>query len=209
MRKIKIIRKIRRDLLRKIIKLDHRGVALLIIIMVLAFMLTIGLAVVTVTSTGPKVAANIRLQEQAFNAAEAGFDASWVAIEDLFANETWVSFEDSYIREPAGIDIPLDPNYFRRKTDIEILAMLDPDGDGTPDVENVLFFKQPYFRNPGGDLYPDFTYTAFLIDDEAGGGLADPQDALLVCIGTAGQGTNMTTARIEVELAVEIQGGGN
>ncbi len=205
----KIIKKNQKSTLNEIIRHKRRGVALLIIIMVLAFMLTIGLAVVTVTSTGPKVAGNIRAQEQAFNASEAGFDASWIAIEDLFANETWISFEGNYLKEPTGIDIPLDPNYFRKKTDLELLSMLDPDGDGIPDVEKVLFFKQPYFRAPDGTLDPNYTYTTFLIDDEAGGGTPDPQDALLVCIGVIGQGANLATARIEVELAVEIQGGGN
>lgn len=178
------------------------------VIVVLAFLLSIGITLITITSTGPKVSANIRSQDQAFNAAEAGFDAAWLAIEDNFANETWVSFEGHYLRDPMGIDLPQDDNYFRKKTDLEILTMLDPNNDGQPDVDNVLFFKQPYIRRDDGSFDPNYTYTVFLIDDEAGGGVADPTDVLLVCIGVIGQGANLTTARIEVELAVELQTGG-
>jgi hypothetical protein len=192
----------------EIIRNSREGVGLLIVILVLAFMLTAGLAVIAVTSAGPEVAGNIRAQEQAFNAAEAGFDAAWVAVEDFFANEEWVSFEDGYLREPYGIDIPQDSNYFRRNTDLELLALLDSDGDGTPDVGKVLFFKEP-LRRPDGTQDPDFTYTAFLIDDRAVGGVTNPLEALLVCIGVFGKGANLSTARIEVELAVETQGGGN
>lgn len=186
----------------------RKGTGLIVIIVVLAFLLSIGITLITITSTGPKVSANIRAQDQAFNAAEAGFDAAWLAIEDQFANESWLSFEGHYLRDPTGIDLPQDDNYFRKKTDLEILNMLDPNNDGVPDVDNVLFFKQPYIRRADGTYDPNYTYTVFLIDDEAGGGVADPTDALLVCIGVIGQGANLSTARIEVELAVELQTGG-
>ena len=62
------------------VKGKERGVSLIIVILVMAFMLTVGIALVTITSTGPAVAGNIRLQDQAFNAAEAGFDAAWTSI---------------------------------------------------------------------------------------------------------------------------------
>ncbi|HHF43073.1 MAG: hypothetical protein DRJ11_11195 [Candidatus Aminicenantes bacterium] len=187
---------------------SRKGTGLIVIIIVIAFLLSIGVTLITITSTGPKVSANIRSQDQAFNAAEAGFDAAWLAIEDNFANEAWISFEGHYLREPTGIDLPQDDNYFRKKTDLEILNMLDPNNDGQPDVSNVLFFKQPYIRRADDTYDPNYTYTVFLIDDEAGGGAADPTDALLVCIGVIGQGANLSTARIEIELAVELQTGG-
>lgn len=186
---------------------NRRGTGLIVVIIVLAFLLSIGVTLITITSTGPKVSANIRAQDQAFNAAEAGFDAAWIAIESNFSNEAWTSFEEHYLREPTGIDLPQDGNYFRKKTDLEILNMLDQDNDGQADVDNVLFFKQPYIRRADGSFDPNYTYTVFLIDDEAGGGVADPTDAILVCIGVIGQGANLATARIEVELAVELQTG--
>lgn len=188
--------------------MKRKGTGLIVVIVVLAFLLSIGITLITITSTGPKVSANIRAQDQAFNAAEAGFDAAWLAIEDYFANESWISFEGHYLRDPTGIDLPQDDNYFRKKTDLEILNMLDPNNDGQPDVDNVLFFKQPYIRRADDTYDPNYTYTVFLIDDEAGGGNADPTDALLVCIGVTGQGANLSTARIEIELAVELQTGG-
>ncbi|MFQ6108970.1 MAG: PilX N-terminal domain-containing pilus assembly protein [Candidatus Aminicenantales bacterium] len=184
----------------------ERGAALIIVILVLAFLLAIGVVLLTVTGTGPKVAGNIRTQHQAFNAAEAGFDASWLAIENLFVNEAWTSFDGHYLRDPYGIDLPTDNNYFRKLTDSELLNLLDPDGDGNCDYDNVLFFQQPYHVDENGDLDTRYMYTAFLIDDEAGGGSADPGDALLVCIGVFTLGSNVTTSRLEVGLAIELPG---
>ncbi len=186
---------------------SSQGTGLIVVILVLAFLLSIGITLITITSTGPQVSANIRSQDQALNAAEAGFDAAWIAIESNFADEGWTSFEEHYLREPTGIDLPQDESYFRKKTDLEILSMLDQDNDGQADIANVLFFKQPFIRRDDGSFDPNYTYTVFLIDDEAGGGVADPTDALLVCIGVIGQGANLATARIEVELAVELQTG--
>lgn len=187
-------------------KEPEKGAALIVVILVLAFMLTIGMVLLTVTSTGPKVAANIRTQQQAFNAAEAGFDTSWLAIEDLFVSEAWTSFDGHYLREPYGIDLPQEAGYFRKLTDLELLNLLDSDDDGTCDYENVIFFKQLYHTDENGDLDTRYTYTAFLIDDEAGGGTADPGDALLICIGIFDQGSNVTTSRLEVGLAIELPG---
>jgi len=184
-----------------------QGTGLIVVIIVLAFLLSIGITLITITSTGPKISANIRSQNQAFNAAEAGFDATWISIENNFANESWTSFDGHYLRQPTGIDLPRDENYFRKKTDLEILNMLDQDNDGQADVDNVLFFKQPFIRQADGSFDPNYTYTVFLIDDESGGGVVDPTDALLVCIGVTGQGANLATARLEVELAVELQTG--
>ncbi len=182
---------------------QKEGSGLIIVILVMAFMVTVGIALITVTGTGSRVAGNVRSQQEAFNAAEAGFDAAWVAVENQFLNGSWASFEGNTLVDPTGIDIPLDVNYFRKLTDQQVFDLLDTDGNGTPDYGNIIFFKQEYVPLSGGGTDIRYTYTAFLIDDEAGGGTPDPLDALLVCIGTAGTGSSMTTSRIEVELAVQ------
>jgi hypothetical protein len=187
----------------------EKGVGLIVVIMILAFMLSVGLVLIKTTTTGKKVSANIRYQHQAFNAAEAGFDATKIAIEGFFIDSTWINFDGWTLTEPDNIDLPtlsdnsINPNYFRCLTDIQILNKLDANGDGSPDYPNVLFFKWPYILDESGDLDPRFTYTAFLIDDEASGGTPGPNDVLMVCIGTAGTGRNMTTSRLEIEIAIE------
>lgn len=181
----------------------EKGAGLIVVILVMAFLVSVGIALITVTGTGSRVAANVRAQQEAFNAAEAGFDAAWIAVEDQFLNAAWTSFEGNTLVDPTGIDIPLDVNYFRKLTDQEVFDLLDADGDGTPDYGNIIFFKQEYVPLSGGGTDPRYTYTAFLIDDEAGGGTPEPFDVLLVCIGTAGTGSSMTTSRIEAELAIQ------
>jgi hypothetical protein len=184
----------------------ERGMGLIVVILVLAFMLTVGILLVTITSTGSKVTGNIRWQEQAFNAAEAGFDSAYLAIEDFFAGASWTSFDGHYLIDPNGIDIPIDDLYFRKKTDAEIFDMLDPTGDGIPDYDNVIFYKTPYIPDGLGGFDNRYTYTVFLIDDEKGGGLADPGDALLICIGAVQLGDTLITSRVEVELVIELPG---
>ena len=183
-----------------------KGMGLIVVILVLAFMLTVGILLVTITGTGSKVTGNIRWQEQAFNAAEAGFDSAYLAIEDFFAGESWTSFDGHYLIDPAGIDIPLDDFYFRKKTDAEILALLDPTGDGVPDYDNVIFYKTPYIPDGAGGFDNRYTYTVFIIDDERGGGAPDPGDALLICIGAVQLGDSLITSRVEVELVIELAG---
>jgi len=183
---------------------QERGSGLIVVILVMAFLVTVGIAVITVTGVGSRVAGNIRAQHHAFNAAEAGFDAAWIAIEDFFLGEAWTSFDGHYLVDPTGIDLPLDVSYFRKLTDLELLTLLDSNDDGTPDYNNIIFFKQEFIPAQGGGTDPRYTYTAFLIDDERGGGTSDPGDALLVCIGTAGTGQTMSTSRLEVVLAVEL-----
>ena len=184
---------------------SEKGMALIIVVIVLAFLQVIGLVLLQVTGTGPKVAGNIRTQQQALNAAEAGFDVAWTNIEEYFSIGDWAHFDGHYVIEPAGIDDPQSDNYFRRLTDLEILNLMDPDWDGTSDLENVIFCRQPYFQTESG---PDnrYRYTAFLIDDEAGGGIPDPNDAILVCIGTVEIGNTITTTRLEIELVLERPG---
>lgn len=183
----------------------ERGFALIIVIWVLGFLLSVGLLLLTVTGTGPKVAGNVRSQQQAFNAAEAGFDVAWMQIEEYFANSVWSTFDGHYLTQPLNqIDNPVHAKYFRKLTNLELLNIIDPDEDGTPDVNNVLFCRQPYVQKQDGSWDLRFTYTVFMINDEAGGGTASADDCILVCIGCAGIGTTMSTARLEVELAVEL-----
>ncbi len=175
----------------------ERGATLIILIIVIAFLLAIGILVLHITGTGPEVAGNLRLQEQAFNAAEAGFDNAWTQIEGSFVGAGWTDFDGHYITTPAGISDPLDASYFRKLTDEEILAAISA---GDP---NMIFYKIPYVTTSGGTLDARYTYTAFLIDDEAGGGDPDPFDALLICIGTVQTGDSVTTARLEIGLGMQ------
>ncbi len=183
-----------------------RGVGLIIVIMVISFMLAVGLMLVTVTGTGPQVASNVYLQGQAFNAAEAGFDRAWYQLEANYIASGWVSFDGHYVATPAGIDLAVDPNYYQTLTDVQLLALLDQNNDGNPDDPNVIYFKQPYVIGPSGSIDNKYTFTAFLIDDEAGGGQPNPLDTLLICIGTVQLGDTTATARLMVELAVEGSG---
>jgi len=198
------------------------GSGLIIVILVLAFMLTVGVAVLTVTSSGPKVSATMRYQEEAFNAAEAGFDAARMTIEDLLGNGAWLNFGNHYLTGVTnpGIDIPFlngdltkpNPGYFRRLTDEQILNLLDNDHDGTCDYpDKVVFFEQPFVYDQKRNLDQRYRYTVFLIDDEAGTGAAtDPTDALVVCIGVVRSGPNpsdriMATCRLEIEIEMPRQ----
>src|SRR4030042_1673904 len=115
-----------------------RGATLIILIIVIAFLLAVGILVLYITGTGPEVAGNLRLQEQAFNAAEAGFDNAWTQIEGSFVGAGWTNFEGHYITTQVGI--------------------------------------------------------------------SDPFDSILFCIGTVQTGDSATTARLEIELAVQMPG---
>jgi hypothetical protein len=178
----------------------ERGATLIVLIIVIAFLLGIGVLVLHITGTGSQVAGNLRLQEQAFNAAEAGFDNAWTLIEGSFVGAGWTNFDGHYISLPTGVNDPLDTDYFRRLTDEEILAATSASDP------NMLFYKIPYITTSSGTLDARYTYTAFLIDDEAGGGDPDPFDALLICIGTVQMGDSVTTARLEIGLGVQASG---
>jgi len=193
-------------------KRAERGSGLIVIIVVIAFLLTIGVMVVTVTSTGPKVSGNVRSQEEAFNAAEAGFDASRIQMENLFLNGTWASFDGHCLGQVEKIDMPtldgaFNPFYFRSLSDEELIGLIDPDGDGLPNLPNTIFFQQPFTKTSAGADDPRYTYTTFLINDEAGAGSYDPSDVLLVTIGVVRAGTAGTrvlaTSRLEIVIAVE------
>lgn len=195
-------------------KKQPKGSGLIAVILVLAFMLTVGVAVLTVTSSGPKVSASMRYQEEAFNAAEAGFDAARMTIEDSIAAGSWGSFADHYLTSPSGIDIPFlnmnlatpNPVYFRRLTDEQILRLLDQNSDGQADNPlQVVFFEEPFVYDRNGNLDLRYRYTVFIIDDEAGFNTTDPKDFLMVCIGVVRSGPEITdrilaTCRLEIEI---------
>jgi hypothetical protein len=162
----------------------------------------------------------MRYQEEAFNASEAGFDAARMAIEDLFAAGQWVSFGEHYLTQPTGIDIPFlnnnlenpNPGYFRRLTDEQILNLLDSNHDGNADYpDQLVFFEEPFVYDRNGELDQRYRYTVFLIDDEAGTGMAtDPRDVLMVCIGVVRSGPGLTdgilaTCRLEIEVEIPQQ----
>ncbi len=190
----------------------EKGMALIIVVIVLAFLQVVGIVLLQVTGTGPKVAGNIRTQQQAYNAAEAGFDVAWTEIEENFSIGDWAHFDGHYLIEPAGIDDPQSDNYFRRLADVELLNLIDPDGDENPDVSTVIFCRKTYAQvqdekyraEDGTDTR--YRYTVFFIDDEAGGGIPDSSDAILVCIGTVEIGNTITTTRLEIELVLERPG---
>jgi len=184
----------------------EKGVGLIVVILVLSFMMSVGLVLITTTSTGPEVAGNIRDQQQAFDAAEAGFDTTWLTIDGYFTEGGWTSFDTHYLQEPSGIDLPLQQNYFRRKTNEELLDLIGDFEAGTPSYANILFYKQMFIPTSGGGFDPRITYTAFLIDDEAAAGAPDAGDALLICIGAVKVGSRVTTARLEIKLAIELPG---
>ena len=57
----------------------ERGSSLIVVILVIAFMLGVGVAILTITGIAPKVAGSVRDQEEAFNVAEAGFETARLA----------------------------------------------------------------------------------------------------------------------------------
>jgi len=164
----------------------ERGVALIVVILVLAFMFTVGLALFSVTRTGPTVSGNMRWHQTVFNAAEAGVDSAL-----RYINENMADFYGQYrttFGGSPGFDDPANLNYFRRLTDQQILADIKTSAD------NYIysFVAMPYDN--------DITYSAFLIDNNVGSPTPDHTDAILVCIA---QGPQNTTVRLEVTLAVQ------
>lgn len=187
----------------------ERGAGLIVIIVVTAFLAAVGMSLLMLTNMGPKMSGGLRTQDQAFNAAEAGFEAARAIIENQFGGGLWSTFAGHYVTQPAYIDIPFtagvpNANYFRRRTDQELIYVFDPNNDGLPDIANLLFFQRTFARTESGAVDMSLTSTAFLINDEAGGGIQDPNDALLVLIGVVRSGTRiLATARIEVVLAYQ------
>lgn len=188
-----------------------RGISLIIVIMVMAFLFSVGLLLLSITGTGPRIAGNVRFYQEAFNAAEAGFDASWALMNELFIAGDWISFAGHYLEGQRDLHTPFindgldnpNPYCYRRLTDEEILQELDKNNDGKTEYNNILFFNYPWVPGEGrSDL--QYSYTCFLINDEAGGPVEDPNDARLICIGTVRTSNKiLATSRIEVLIAYE------
>jgi hypothetical protein len=174
----------------------ERGAGLIVLIIVIAFLLAVGILLLFVTGTGPAVAANVRLQEQAFNAAESGFDEVWRVLNESLTGGSITDFTTLYRTNfggQPGLDDPISVNYFRRLTDAELVADVVSDhGPSNP----ALFLDQPLPNDNS------LTYTVFLINDEAMAGVPpNDMDCLVVCIGRAGQDTY---ARIEVVIEIQV-----
>ncbi len=192
----------------------ERGAGLFIVILLAACLAAIGITLLTLTLMGPRVSGSLRDQEEAFNAAEAGFGAARLWVEDKFANGIWTNFSGHYVTQPTNIDKPfldgvVNAGYFRRLTDEALFQAFDSNGDGTPEVTNLLSFRTTFATAAGGGTDSRLTYTAFLIDDEAGGGTPDASDALLVVIGAVRAGARiLATSRLEIVIAYQTQGTG-
>jgi hypothetical protein len=179
--------------------------------MVVAFMLAVGVALLTISGTGPKVSGSVRNQEEAFNTAEAGFDAARIAVENNFFDGTWTNLPDNCLQTPAGIDLPYDPNYFRKKTDAELVADPAAGGIPLPTANNGVIFKdQPFIKTAAGTDDLTRTYTVFLIDDEADtahGAVPDPSDVLMICISVVRSGNRiLSTSRLEILIGIQVGG---
>jgi hypothetical protein len=173
---------------------QERGSGLIVIIMIVAFMLAVGMLLLTVTGTSPKVSDSMRLQDMAFDAAEAGFNAAWAALNNVFlsGSEAYKSFFDHYRTQyqgNVGLDDPQSPYYFRALTDAQIVA------DIANDPTNAIFNSVVLATDPR------CTYTVFLINDEAPGTIAaNDNDCIMVCIG---RGPRNTYKRLEILIEAE------
>ena len=169
----------------------ERGSGLIVVIMVVAFMLAVGMLLLTVTGTSPKISDNIRLQTMAFDAAEAGFNAAWGVLNDQFLNRVVDDFGPLYrttFEGNAGLDDPQSPFYFRRLTDEQLWD------DIVADPGNALFAAEPLATDPL------CAFSVFLINDEAPGTIAaDDRDCLIICIG---RGPRNTFKRLEIVIEV-------
>ncbi|HDT13588.1 MAG TPA: hypothetical protein ENO03_04450 [Candidatus Aminicenantes bacterium] len=176
----------------------ERGSGLIVVIMIVAFMLAVGILLLTVTGTSPKVSDSLRLQNMAFDAAEAGFNAAWVVLNDAFLGLSYTSFSGHYHNDYDGnINIlddptPTNPFYFRKLTDAQLVA--DIQAHAVDYAGNIIFNSEPLAADPR------CSYTVFLINDEAPGTVtADDHDCILLCIG---RGPRDTYKRLEIVIEV-------
>jgi hypothetical protein len=168
----------------------ERGAGLIVIILIVAFMLAVGMLLLTVTGTSPQASDSMRLQGLAFDAAEAGFNMAWAALNDGFSSGVWTNFAGHYKTTyggAEGFDDPTLPNsYFRSLTDEQIVA----DCAAHPDPNTIIFNSEPLA------IDPRCAYTVFLVSDEAPNTIApNDNDAILVCIG---RGPRNTYKRLEI-----------
>lgn len=168
----------------------ERGSGLIVVIMIVAFMLAVGMLLLTVTATSPKASESMRLQGLAFDAAEAGFNAAWVFLNDGFNSSVFSSFAGHYhttFNGAEGLDDPALPaSYFRGLTDEQIYE----DCRTHPDPTSIIFNNEPLATDPR------CSYTVFLINDEAPNTIAaNDNDCILLCIG---RGPRNTYKRLEI-----------
>ena len=167
----------------------ERGSGLIVVIMIVAFMLAVGMLLLTVTGVSPRASDSLRLQGMAFDAAEAGFDSSWAVINEAFISHAWESFAGQYrttFDGAEGLDDPSSPIYFRKLTDAQIVADIEADPTG------ALFVSQVVTSDPR------CAFTVFLVPDEAPNTIpVDDRDCLMVCIG---RGPRNTYKRLEIVL---------
>lgn len=174
----------------------EKGSTLIVVIMIAAFMLAVGGVLILLTNTGKRISTNVALQDQAFNAAEAGFEKGKMTLSSYLLNGTWTTVDEYTVTTPTGFDLPTYSNYFRKLTDKEVLAAVSASTTG------VLFYDQTYVTTTSGSTDSRYTYTVFLINDEAGGGTADPTDVLMICIGCVKSGsTVLASSRLEILLS--------
>jgi hypothetical protein len=175
----------------------ERGAGLIVMIIVIAFLMSVGVLLLFVTGTGSVVAGNVRQQGRAFEAAEAGFDAAFEQLNSsLVLNQTLTDFALLYrtnFNGQPGLDDPnpnpVNPNYYMRRTDEELWA------DIVADPTNAIFVNQPLATDAS------LAYTVFLINDEAVPGVVlNDRDCDVVCLGRAGRDTY---ARIVVKVEVQ------
>ncbi len=168
----------------------ERGSGLIVVIMVVAFMLAVGMLLLTVTGTSPKASDSMRLQGLAFDAAEAGFNAAWAVLNDGFNSGLSSDFRRPLpvdFNGVAGLDDPTLPDsYFRGLTDEQIVAGLHRQ----PDPNTIIFNSEPLVTDPR------CSYTVFLINDEAPNTISpNDNDCILLCIG---RGPRNTFKRLEI-----------
>ncbi len=168
----------------------ERGIAIIIVILVTAFLLAVGVSVLSLSGTGPKVSNSLRQQELAFQAAEAGFDAAWRYLNDASEGGAFMDFSGLYRSTYGGVeglDEPLDPHYFRKLTDEELWT------DIVADSTTAIF--------PPTQLPQDsrLSYLVFLVNDEPPGAVPNHADGILVCIG---RGPQNTYKRLEIVLEI-------
>jgi len=175
----------------------ERGVGLIIMIIVIAFLLSVGILLLFVTGTGSAVAGNVRQQERALDAAEAGFDATFEQLNsNIILNQTISDFTLLYrtiFNGQPGLDDsspnPANPNYYMRLTDEELWA------DVVKDPTNAIFVNQPLTTDSS------MAYTVFLINDEGAPGVTiNDRDCDIICLGRAGRNTY---ARIIVKIEIQ------
>jgi hypothetical protein len=180
----------------------ERGASLIIVILIIAFMLAVGVAILSISGISSRVSGSVREQEEAFNAAEAGFEAARMSIEQSLLGGTWANLGDNCLTTPAGIDLPIDAAYYRRQSDMTLVQTL---AEGTP---GVLFKDHAFLKTASGDDDMTRTFTVFLIEDDAGAAVPDTSDVMMVCIGVVRVGNRvLSTSRIEV--LIGLDSGGN